>query len=58
MIAAGYEDGNDTNRLRSDPVFKMAQVYGEAKPNARCSLDSSLTSSPAAASACSTSSTT
>ena len=25
MIAAGYEDGNDANRLRSDPVFKMAQ---------------------------------
>ncbi len=25
MIAAGYEVGNDANRLRSDPVFKMAQ---------------------------------
>lgn len=25
MIAAGYEDGNDATRLRSDPVFKMAQ---------------------------------
>ena len=25
MIAAGYEDGNDANGLRSDPVFKMAQ---------------------------------
>ncbi len=25
MIAAGYEDGNDANQLRSDPVFKMAQ---------------------------------
>jgi hypothetical protein len=25
MIAAGYEDGNDANRLRSDPVFKMAR---------------------------------
>lgn len=25
MIAAGYEDGNDADRLRSDPVFKMAQ---------------------------------
>ena len=25
MIAAGYEDGNDANRLRADPVFKMAQ---------------------------------
>ena len=24
MIAAGYEDGNDANSLRSDPVFKMA----------------------------------
>jgi hypothetical protein len=23
-IAAGYEDGNDVNRLRYDPVFKMA----------------------------------
>ncbi len=25
MIAAGYEDGNDASRLRSDPIFKMAQ---------------------------------
>lgn len=25
MIAAGYVDGNDANRLRSDPIFKMAQ---------------------------------
>ena len=25
MIAAGYEDGNDANRLRCDPVFRMAQ---------------------------------
>src|ERR1700746_3950140 len=24
MIAAGYEDGNDANGLRSDPMFKMA----------------------------------
>jgi len=24
MIAAGYEDGNDTNCVRSDPMFKMA----------------------------------
>ncbi len=24
MIAAGYEDGNDANCLRSDPLFKMA----------------------------------
>ncbi|HKK22568.1 MAG TPA: IS1380 family transposase [Pseudohaliea sp.] len=24
MIAAGYEDGNDANALRADPVFKMA----------------------------------
>jgi len=24
MIAAGYEDGNDANSLRSDPAFKMA----------------------------------
>src|SRR4029077_16901576 len=26
MIAAGYEDGKDANRLRCDPVFKMAQA--------------------------------
>ncbi|MER8950413.1 IS1380 family transposase [Mesorhizobium sp. M0809] len=32
MIAAGYEDGNDANRLRSDPVFKMAQ---DAPPSGR-----------------------
>jgi len=25
MVAAGYEDGNDARRLRSDPVFKMGQ---------------------------------
>jgi len=24
MIAAGYEDGNDADRLRTDPVFKLA----------------------------------
>lgn len=24
MIAAGYEDGNDTNDLREDPAFKLA----------------------------------
>ena len=24
MIAAGYEDGNDADTLRSDPMFKMA----------------------------------
>src|ERR1700712_3583677 len=24
MIAAGYEDGNDANRLRTDPMFKLA----------------------------------
>ncbi|ESY62280.1 hypothetical protein X743_34755 [Mesorhizobium sp. LNHC252B00] len=32
MIAAGYEDGNDANRLRCDPVFKMAQ---DALPSGR-----------------------
>src|SRR5438046_6416586 len=25
MITAGYEDGNDANSLRGDPMFKMAQ---------------------------------
>ncbi len=24
MIAAGYEDGNDANALRADPLFRMA----------------------------------
>jgi len=24
MIAAGYEDANDANSLRADPMFKMA----------------------------------
>jgi hypothetical protein len=24
MIAAGYEDGNDADSLRHDPVFKLA----------------------------------
>ncbi|WP_095085205.1 IS1380 family transposase [Mesorhizobium sophorae] len=32
MIAAGYEDGNDANRLRCDPIFKMAQ---DALPSGR-----------------------
>ena len=32
MIAAGYEDGNDANRLRADPVVKMAQ---DALPSGR-----------------------
>lgn len=32
MIGAGYEDGNDANRLRRDPVFKMAQ---DALPSGR-----------------------
>jgi hypothetical protein len=32
MIAAGCEDGNDANRLRSDPIFKMAQ---DALPSGR-----------------------
>jgi len=26
MIAAGYEDGNDANRLRTDPMFKLAMA--------------------------------
>ena len=25
-IAAGYEDANDCNKLRDDPVFKMAGI--------------------------------
>ncbi len=28
MIAAGYEDGNDADRLRSDPMFKLANNPG------------------------------
>lgn len=32
MIAAGYKDGNDANRLRCDPAFKMAQ---DALPSGR-----------------------
>jgi hypothetical protein len=27
MIAAGYEDGNDANSLRVDPIYKMAQYF-------------------------------
>lgn len=26
MVAAGYEDGNDADRLRTDPVFKLAMA--------------------------------
>ena len=30
MIAAGYEDGNDADALRRDPMFKLAQtLFGE-----------------------------
>lgn len=34
MIAAGYEDGNDADQLRHDPVFRMASGRGlsEQKP--------------------------
>ncbi len=27
MIATGYEDGNDADRLRRDPIFKMVSPY-------------------------------
>jgi hypothetical protein len=27
MISAGYEDGNDANSLRRDPMFKMALIF-------------------------------
>jgi hypothetical protein len=30
MIAAGYGDGNDANRLRSDPVFKCEKTTATA----------------------------
>jgi hypothetical protein len=34
MIAAGYEDGNDADRLRTDPMFKLAmeRLGDEAAP--------------------------
>jgi Transposase DDE domain group 1 len=32
-IAAGYEDGNDATRLRSDPLFKMALNQPPSGPN-------------------------
>ncbi|OQM76745.1 hypothetical protein BFN67_12615 [Pseudaminobacter manganicus] len=43
MIAAGYEDGNDANRLRSDPIFKMAQ---DTLPSGRDLASQSMTCSP------------
>src|SRR3977135_4552300 len=36
MIAAGYEDGNDANGLRVDPIFKMA-LYLSAADRELCS---------------------
>jgi len=36
MIAAGYEDGNDADRLRTDPMFKLAMVRLEGE-TALCS---------------------
>ena len=32
MIAAGYEDGNDADTLRSDPMFKMALARAGSRP--------------------------
>ncbi len=32
MIAAGYEDGNDADRLRTDPMFKLAMARLEGEP--------------------------
>ena len=37
MIAAGYEDGNDANSLRSDPMFKMALDLTPLVPRELCS---------------------
>jgi Transposase DDE domain group 1 len=34
MIAAGYEDGNDADALRHDPMFKLANP-GRASPSLR-----------------------
>jgi len=28
MIAAGYEDGNDADTLRRDPMFKLPAIAG------------------------------
>lgn len=40
MIAAGYEGGNDANRLRSDPVFEVPRMrclrVGIWPPSRRC----------------------
>ena len=36
MIAAGYEDGNDALRLRSNPMFKMALDLGKRFAEALC----------------------
>lgn len=37
MIAAGYEDGNDANELRDDPVFKLALERAPETGAALCS---------------------
>src|ERR1700689_4415502 len=36
-IAAGYEDANDCNKLRDDPVFKMAVGRAPESGEALCS---------------------
>ncbi len=36
MIVAGYEDGNDADRLRTDPMFKLAMA-GRGDETALCS---------------------
>ena len=35
MIAAGYEDGNDADALRRDPMFKLALPRRGPRPNTR-----------------------
>src|SRR5205823_4134970 len=46
MIAAGYEDGNDANSLRADPMFKMAF------PNASCWISTTRSMRFTAANSC------
>ncbi|RFB76524.1 hypothetical protein DYH55_20535 [Methylovirgula sp. 4M-Z18] len=47
MIAAGYEDGIDANRLRADPAFKMAHDLAPVRPRAVFAIDDLAAGKPA-----------
>ena len=47
MISAGYEDGNDADSLRSDPMFKMALDLTPSKKGVVLAADDLAVGEPA-----------